>query len=273
MIRQVRYRAVLFDLDDTLIPEDPAIEAGFAAVAERVWGSSSPERVRALSDAASQVLREHAPVQAYLAAVHVGASDLMHGSLTADGSQADRLREFLPYYLEHAFDPVLPESERPLTRQLVELWRATRLAALSVYPETIQVLQRLSAEVPLALVTNGLSKLQRDKLEVTGLSGFFASVVVSEEVGAGKPDTRMFEETLRRLRVDASEGVMVGNDFERDVAGSRSAGLAAIQITRGARPPTREVIADLRELGSVWSLPVPASDPVGEAPVGRRAPP
>jgi FMN phosphatase YigB (HAD superfamily) len=34
-------KAILFDLDDTLIPERPAIEAGYAAVAERVWGASS----------------------------------------------------------------------------------------------------------------------------------------------------------------------------------------------------------------------------------------
>jgi putative hydrolase of the HAD superfamily len=258
---------VLFDLDDTLIPEDPAIEAGFAAVAERVWGSSSPERVRSLWDAASQVLREHAPVQSYLAAVHIGASDLLHGSLMAPGSEADRLRAFLPYYVEHAFDPVLPESARPLTRELVELWRATRLAALSVYPETIQVLDWLSGEVPLALVTNGLSGLQRDKLELTGLSGFFASVVVAEEVGAGKPDARMFDETLRRLRIGASDGVMVGNDFERDVAGSRRAGLTAIQISRGDGALTHEVIADLWDLGPRLGFPVSTSDSAGEARV------
>jgi FMN phosphatase YigB (HAD superfamily) len=29
-------KAILFDLDDTLIPERPAIEVGYAAVAERV---------------------------------------------------------------------------------------------------------------------------------------------------------------------------------------------------------------------------------------------
>jgi FMN phosphatase YigB (HAD superfamily) len=41
-------KAVLFDLDDTLIPERVAIEAGYAAVAERVWGASSPERISSL---------------------------------------------------------------------------------------------------------------------------------------------------------------------------------------------------------------------------------
>jgi FMN phosphatase YigB (HAD superfamily) len=140
MIPRVCYRAVLFDLDDTLIPEEPAIEAGFAAVAERVWGSSSAERVRSLWDGASHVLRDQAPAQAYLAAVHITAGDLLHGSLAGGGRDADSLRAFLPFYVEHAFDPALPESARPLTRELVDLWCETRLAALSVYPETVSVL-------------------------------------------------------------------------------------------------------------------------------------
>jgi len=164
------------------------------------------------------------------------------------GRHADSLRAFLPFYLEHAFDPVLPESARPLTRDLVDLWRETRLAALSVYPETVSVLARLSREVPLALVTNGLSKLQRDKLKLTGLSGYFASVVVAEDVGAAKPDTAMFNETLGRLRLGASEAVMVGNDLERDIVGARSAGLATIQITRVNGAGDQHSIANLREL-------------------------
>lgn len=250
------YRAVLFDLDDTLIPEDPAIEAGFAAVAESVWGSSSPERVRSLWDAATDVLHEHAPDPSYLARVHIGASDLLHGSLVATGTEADRLQGFLPYYLEHAFDPVLPESARRLTRELVELWRATRLGALSVYPDTIEVLNWLSREVPLALVTNGLSGLQRDKLALTGLSGFFASVVVAEEVGAAKPDPAMFDETLRRLGLGAAETVMVGNDLERDIAGSRTAGITAIQIIRDGGARAHDGITDLRQLRSRLELSI-----------------
>jgi FMN phosphatase YigB (HAD superfamily) len=41
-------KAILFDLDDTLIPERSATEAGYAAVAERVWGTSTPQRITSL---------------------------------------------------------------------------------------------------------------------------------------------------------------------------------------------------------------------------------
>jgi HAD superfamily hydrolase (TIGR01509 family) len=130
----------------------------------------------------------------------------------------------------------------------VDLWVQTRLATLSVYADTVSMLNRLSDECSLALVTNGLSKLQRDKLELTGLSGYFASVVVAEEVGVAKPDPAMFRETLRRLELDAHEAVMVGNDRARDIVGARSAGLATIQISRTAGSGEHDSITSLREL-------------------------
>jgi len=73
-------------------------------------------------------------------------------------------------------------------------------------------------------------------------------VVVAEDVGAAKPDTAMFNETLGRLRLGASEAVMVGNDLERDIVGARSAGLATIQITRVNGAGDQHSIANLREL-------------------------
>jgi putative hydrolase of the HAD superfamily len=257
----MRYRAVLFDLDDTLIPEEPAIEAGFAAVAQRVWGSSCTERTRSLAEAADRVLCDQAPSQDYLSAVHITASDLLHGSLLGDSRRADPLRAFLPYYLEHAFDPALPESARCSTRELTDLWREARMAALSVYPETIDVLESLRGQVALGLVTNGLSALQRDKVERTGLSGYFTSVVVAEEVGVAKPDAMMFDETLRRLELSAGEAVMVGNDLERDIVGARAAGIAAIHVARPGAATDGVGIANLRDLGPLLGLEAHANAP------------
>ena len=50
----VTLRAILFDLDDTLIPERPAIVAAYRAIAQRVWGDSTDERTMALHAAARQ---------------------------------------------------------------------------------------------------------------------------------------------------------------------------------------------------------------------------
>jgi putative hydrolase of the HAD superfamily len=246
-------RALLFDLDDTLIPEAPAIEAGYAAVVERVWGQNTPERVRQLSDAAHAVWRAGAPRE-YTERVHFSLGEGLHGEFVADGPEPDRLRQFIPRLHAEAFEAALPDEHRGGSAELVELWRRARMSALSLYPETREVLTELDSRMPLALVTNGAARLQRAKLVQTGIEDHFDVIVVSENVGAGKPSPEMFTVALRKLGIMRGDVAMVGNDLGRDVAGARAAGVRPIWVHRPADgwgdgdPGDAEQIADLREL-------------------------
>jgi putative hydrolase of the HAD superfamily len=246
-------RALLFDLDDTLIPEAPAIRAGYEAVAERVWGQSTPERVRQLTDAAREVWRAGAPSE-YVQRVHFSLGEGLHGEFVADGPEPDRLRRFIPRLHEQAFEAVLPDAQRGRSAELVDTWRQARMSALSLYPETREVLTELSSRMPLALVTNGAARLQRAKLVQTGIDDRFDVIVDSETVGVGKPSPEMFDVALLALGVIRGDTAMVGNDLGRDVAGARAAGVRPIWVHRPADgwgdgdPGDAEQIADLREL-------------------------
>jgi FMN phosphatase YigB (HAD superfamily) len=132
-------RAWLFDLDDTLIPEAPAIRAGYEAVAKRVWGQSTPERVRRLTDAAHEVWRAGAPWE-YKERVHFSLGEGLHGEFVADGPEPDLLRQFVPRLHDQAFEAVLPQAWRGRSAELVDTWRRARMSALSLYPETREVL-------------------------------------------------------------------------------------------------------------------------------------
>lgn len=246
-------RAWLFDLDDTLIPEAPAIIAGYRAVAERVWGQSTPERVRQLNEAAHAVWRAGAPWE-YKELVHFSLGEGLHGEFVADGPGPDRLRQFIPRLHQEAFEAALPERQRGSSAELVDTWRRARMSALSLYPEAREVLSELGARRPLALVTNGAARLQRAKLAQTGIDDLFDVIVDSETVGVGKPSPEMFELALLELGVTHGEAAMVGNDLGRDVAGARAAGVRPIWVHRPADgwghgdPGDAEQIADLREL-------------------------
>jgi HAD superfamily hydrolase (TIGR01549 family) len=243
-------KAILFDLDDTLIPERPAIVAGYAAVAERVWGESSDERTMMLHDTARTVWLAGRPT-AYAKRVHFSLGEALYGEFVASGAGADALRAFVPTLHAQAFEAVLPRYARGSSPELVELWKATRMQALTRYPETESVLEHWRARVPLALVTNGAARLQHAKLAATDLQRFFDVVVVSEEVGVGKPDPAPFHTALKALGLGPGDVVMVGNDVDRDIAGARNAGIRSIWIDRtGPRPPsaTTDVIADLTQL-------------------------
>jgi putative hydrolase of the HAD superfamily len=252
-------KAILFDLDDTLIPERPAIEAGYAAVSECVWGTSTPQRITSLWEAARAVWLAGRPT-AYVKRVHFSLGEALYGEFVAAGPDADALRAFVPTLRAQAFEAVLPAQARGSSAELVELWNTTRMAALTCYPETGSVLEHWSARVPVALVTNGASRLQRAKLRATGLESAFTAVIVSEEVGIGKPDAAPFQAALGELQLTPGDVVMVGNDRERDIAGARNAHIRAIHVDRvGPHPPspainrvgesaTTEVVADLTQL-------------------------
>ena len=104
----------------------------------------------------------------------------------------------MPVLHAEAFEAVLPARVRGPLRELVQLWKTTRMGALTRYPETAVVLEHWSARVALALVTNGASRLQHAKLAVTELESYFTPVIVSEEVGIGKPDPAPFQAALER---------------------------------------------------------------------------
>lgn len=261
-------RALLFDLDDTLVPEAPAILAAYEAVAERVWGASTPERVRQLEDTAGAVWRAGAPAD-YVERVHFTLGEGLHGEFEAVGPEAGRLREFIPSLHAQAFEAVLPERRRGSSSELVGLWREARMAALAPYPETHDVLERLAARLRLGLVTNGAARLQRAKLVRIGIEDRFDVVVDSETAGVGKPSPHMFELALGRLGLRRDEVAMVGNDISRDIAGARAAGIRPIWVHRPADgwghgdPDGAMRIDDLRDL---LELPDPDLSPEPVAP-------
>jgi putative hydrolase of the HAD superfamily len=109
----------------------------------------------------------------------------------------------------------------------------------------------------LALLTNGSSRGQREKINRFDLAGLFDMILVEGEVGFGKPDPRMYARALSELNAAADEAWMVGDNLEWDVAGPQREGIAGIWIDRRGHgvPPGGQVrpdriitrLADLRE--------------------------
>lgn len=94
------------------------------------------------------------------------------------------------------------------------------------------------ARIPLALITNGASDTQRDKLRALAMEHRFEAVVISGEVGIAKPDASAFRVALERLAVEP-EGVWhVGDNLATDVLGAKAAGLTAVWLNRAGLPRT-----------------------------------
>ena len=100
-----------------------------------------------------------------------------------------------------------------------------------LYPEVPGVLERLQSGFHLAVVSNFDGRL-RFILQNLGISKYFAHVFVSSELGADKPDPKIFRRAIAIMHLRADKVLHVGDDPERDWKAAAAAGLLVFRLDR-----------------------------------------
>ena len=223
----MRARAVLFDLDDTLV--------AFGAVGEESWSQAVGVYV-AKNPAAAGL-----PIQKTIAARSaLFWSDVeRHRTGRLDISAARR------QIVTQAFTELgLPE---PDAVEVADHFSRVRLQNMFVFPGVHELLDGLAGRgFGMALLTNGDSSGQRGKLERFGLERHFPHILIEEELGFGKPDRRVYERALGLLGIGPGDAVMVGDNLEWDVGGPQAVGVRGIWVDGRARglPPNTRIVPD-----------------------------
>lgn len=96
--------------------------------------------------------------------------------------------------------------------------------------------------------------MQRAKLAAVGLDRRFANVLISDDVGARKPDAAFFAALLRVLGSPADACLMVGDHPVNDIAGAHAAGMQTCWLRN--RHFTTAVDAD-HVVDSLLEVPAP----------------
>jgi putative hydrolase of the HAD superfamily len=115
-------------------------------------------------------------------------------------------------------------------------------------PKCREVLEELSKNYMLGVISNTMSLASKVFLEKFNLAGYFRVQVYSGEVGYRKPHPKIFQIALERLGVLASEAVHVGNDSREDVKGPKKVGMKAILV--GSHDPEADLV-----VGSLAEVP------------------
>ena len=113
-----------------------------------------------------------------------------------------------------------------------------------LYPEVVEVLEKLSPRFQLAVISNFDGRL-RMILEQLGVSKFFKHVFLSSELGADKPDPEIFRLALNVIRLQPNEVLHVGDDPQRDWKAGTAAGLSIFQLDR-KKNSLRDLLALLK---------------------------
>lgn len=197
------FKAVLFDLDDTLWPIVPLINHAEKTLYE--WMShQAPAVVRqftieSLRARRSALMQENPNYQIDLWALrHAGLTEafIATGENTAlvDGAMA-----------------VFAKARNEV----------------ALFDDVVPALQRLGTRYRLGTISNGFADLQ-----VIGLDHHFHTSIAAHRFGLAKPDRAIFLAACDAMGVAPAEAVYVGDDLALDVVGAQNAGLSAVWVNR-----------------------------------------
>ena len=147
--------------------------------------------------------------------------------------------------------PDFPEEKiAPLSGKLTRLWRDRdgRRVARADARETIIELSKRG--YLLGIIANTITETEiPDWMEEDGVTDYFKTVILSSKVGVRKPGPEIYLEAARRIGVEPSKCVYVGDNPSRDVVGARLAKYGMMIIinepdTLAKEPPTVENMPD-----------------------------
>lgn len=99
-------------------------------------------------------------------------------------------------------------------------------------PGALEFIQALSGKVKIALVSNGISRIQRSRLSLCPFTPLLDAVVISEEIGVSKPDPAMITKALDMLGcANPAEAVMLGDSLSADIGAANNAGIDSIFLS------------------------------------------
>jgi FMN hydrolase / 5-amino-6-(5-phospho-D-ribitylamino)uracil phosphatase len=202
------YKAISFDLDDTLWEIGPVIVRAELAM-HRFLAERYPRVTQAFDVAAMREVRRRI----------AGEQPAMSHDFTYLRLEALRLHAvaagYAPAVAEEAF----------------EVFYRVRNEVL-LFDDVLPALGRLGQRYRLFTLSNGNADLA-----AIGIDRYFERSICARDAGALKPDARIFERLVDAAGVAPAEILHVGDDPEADVGGATSAGLAAAWIQRGVSPP------------------------------------
>jgi YjjG family noncanonical pyrimidine nucleotidase len=125
-----------------------------------------------------------------------------------------------------------------------------------LYPGAREVIDSLAGSATLALITNGIGEVQRTRIQRLAIDHYFASVVISGEVGEAKPGTEIFDIVFEQLgEPEKRTALIIGDNLGSDIQGGINYGIDTCWYNPEGRdsngmPITHEIV-DLSALQTI----------------------
>lgn len=221
------YKAILFDVDDTLIHVHPSVHETFTRAYRHLGLGIDDAKLKEAYQAVIEFYwQEGLKYREDERLLWIRFNETILHRLGFEGDVQDYAEEVVRFFEENTSYRVFPDVE-------------PTLAALRSQGRTLGAI-------------TGRIHSTRPILERFGLMKYFDFYFAAGEVGLRKPEAAFYERALRLARVKASEALLVGNDLT-DVEGARNVGITPVLIDRQGQFASVDCIrlTDLHQLLSL----------------------
>jgi len=200
MVKTMKYDAILFDLDNTLMDFDASEQAALSITIKQFFSTFSHDSVE----------KEYHRIN------HRMWKELEEGiRKTPENIGIQRFEELATLYPSDVSASEIAET------YLQYLGQQTFLM-----PGVLEMLQSLSKHLELAILSNGIEKVQQSRLRDSPISPYFAYRLTSEKAGVSKPDPAIFDQLIDQIQQkDRSRILMIGDSLKSDIQGAWNAGI------------------------------------------------
>jgi putative hydrolase of the HAD superfamily len=206
-------KAVFFDLYFTLVGYEPSQEEIEAALLHNFGIDVSPEALRRPLAVANESI--------FQAMIHRPMNQR---------SKEEMMTLYAQFHRNILQEAGLKASENVIMGLLAGMLQAKM--KLVLFNDVLPALDDLKGRgLTLGLISN-VERNMTGALDELGLSTRLDVVVTSQDAGANKPQPEIFRFALRKAGLQPAEAIYIGDQYQVDVVGARSAGMKAILLDR-----------------------------------------
>ena len=195
----MKYKVLLFDADDTLFDFKKTEEFALEVALTKIGVDYDKEyHLTVYKKVNTKIWKE-----------------LEEGKILLKKLKTERFKRYFEK-LQVEFDPV----------KFADIYMESLGDGSFLFEDAREIVEELGKKTRMAIITNGLSKVQNKRIKKSIISHHFEEVVISEEVEITKPNPEIFELTMARINhSDKSSVLMIGDNLASDIQGGINYGI------------------------------------------------
>ena len=130
--------------------------------------------------------------------------------------------------LNETFKAINFNAEADLVHKLSDDYMAHLTTFNHLFENTFEILDYLSINYNLHIITNGFDEVQYKKMSHSKIDHYFKTITNSENAGVKKPNPIIFNYALNLAKTKPNKSVMIGDSYEADILGAKNMGMDVV---------------------------------------------